>query len=231
MKLSDYLINEFKGSKFISVTGGGGKSSLLKLLGSCIRNRSVLLTTTTKFQNPEFFDWGCDYCFSDNGDMETFKVEQPCRVLFANKYPKDNKKWQSPDLEFLEKISANFDITIAEADGSRRLPLKIHTQRDPVIATSNDYSITVMGIWALGSKINENVFGYQKDGIVDQSFLNWYINTPQGLLKGNAKMVIVNGSENATEEQMTMIRKANWPKNVKVIAASILNDEIVEIVK
>ena len=61
-RLSEALDGIISGDRFISITGGGGKTSLLKCLASYYRDKGekVLMTTTTKFQSPLFFRWDAD---------------------------------------------------------------------------------------------------------------------------------------------------------------------------
>lgn len=229
-RLSDALDGIISGDRFISITGGGGKTSLLKCLASYYRDKGekVLMTTTTKFQSPLFFRWDADLETSEESQAFSFE-KRPGICLFGKKTP-DVKKWQSPDLEILSALWRSYDRTICEADGSRQLPLKLHRECDPVIMPGSTRTIAVMGIWALGKKAYQEVWGYDGDEEIDSSFLSWYINAPEGLLKGGADIVIANGAECAGEREMDILRNAEWPDGVKVLASSIREDKLLEVI-
>lgn len=229
ISLLDYICSCIDDPSFISVTGGGGKTSLLLSLSEhySARGKSVLLTTTTKFQSPEFFDWKVDSFYSDDSVFPDEPFPGPCRVLFGKRYEKDERKWCSPDIDALQKASKLFDVTVSEADGARRLPLKIHTDRDPVIPGFSTFTIAVMGISAIGKPVAESVFGGFGEGCVDSDFLKAYIADPRGILKGNPSLILINGAEEASQYQLNTVENAPWP-NIPVVAGSIRDNTIVK---
>ena len=74
--ISDYIIPDYteietdagnnESGKFISITGSGGKTSLIKgfsrFLGAL--GKSVLITTSVKIQSPCCYDWGTGYIYA-----------------------------------------------------------------------------------------------------------------------------------------------------------------------
>ena len=62
---------------FISITGGGGKSSLMKALAAFYRaeRKKVLITTSTKIQSPAFHDWGADCFFTSFSEASAFEPD------------------------------------------------------------------------------------------------------------------------------------------------------------
>lgn len=172
---------------FISLTGGGGKTTLMQSLARHYQKmgKTVLMTTTTKIQSPDNYKWNTDFVFLTD-EIFTFTLEKPCVVLYAQKTD-DSLKLTSPGLEKLEKLKQKFDVVICEADGSRQLPIKIHTDKDPVIPCFSDFTICIVGSWAWEKPVKDVVFGYRledKDRIVDSSFIEYYLSDSQGLLKG-----------------------------------------------
>ena len=70
--------------EFISITGGGGKTSLMTGLSSYLRStgKKVLMTTTTKIRSPYLMDYKATRIFSDDSVLSFFP-EGPCSALYA----------------------------------------------------------------------------------------------------------------------------------------------------
>lgn len=182
--LADSLLPQGRG--VISITGAGGKTSCLKALGRHFRSlsRSVLLTTTTKIQSPKTFDYDMDWAFTDEVDALSHEVAPGEGVFYAQRALMDPKKLVSPRPEVLSILIGRFDVVIIEADGARNLPLKYHSQRDPVIVPETEATLAVMGASAYGRRVDDSVFGFESEAIVDTAFLNFLIRDPEGALKG-----------------------------------------------
>ncbi len=221
MQLSEYLGNL---SGFVSITGGGGKTSLLSLIGK--RKERVLLTTTTRVLSPRLHDYGQDRIFGDESALG-YRPAEGETVFYAEHSTMDMKKWLSPRPEVLASLMRFYDIVAAEADGSRGLPLKVHTDRDPVINAETGTTIAVMGLWGIGERIAEAVFGDGSDGRVDADYLQWYITDPKALTKGmqGRKIIIFNGADSFPWDAMKGLR---YPDGVKAVAASIREDKVYE---
>lgn len=215
-----------KENVYISITGGGGKSSLMKNLAAFYKSqgKKVLITTSTHIQSYLFYDWGTDRNFTFFEEAEAFEPEGPCTVLYASNMQDDVQRLKAPFEDRVYKLSRRYDVTICEADGSRHLPLKFHTSRDPVIYPFSDITIAVMGAWAYGKEAWEVTFGYDGDNIVDQTFLNNYISSPDGLLKGNPDYVLVNGLDGDIKAEPFMVLA--WPKGTRVIGGSLMKDTL-----
>ena len=183
-RLAELLLPQGRG--VISITGAGGKTSSLKALGRHFRSlsRSVLLTTTTKIQSPKTFDYDMDWAFTDEVDALSHEVAPGEGVFYAQRALMDPKKLVSPRPEVLSILIGRFDVVIIEADGARNLPLKYHSQRDPVIVPETEATLAVMGASAYGRRVDDSVFGFESEAIVDTAFLNFLIRDPEGALKG-----------------------------------------------
>lgn len=215
----------------ISLIGGGGKTSLMQALGQYYKQkgRKVLLTTTTKVQSPQFYKWEADWVFSSEEEVFLHDVEGPQVVLYAQKCL-DVKKLQAPRPEVLDILCRRFDLVICEADGSKQLPLKFHTYRDPVIPDRNDFTIAVMGIWALGEIARTQTMGSDSEDIIDSKFLDMLVRSPDGLLKGTVagrRLVLANGAV-AADPRAEELKKVKWPEDLRVLAGSVREDLLVE---
>lgn len=181
---------------FISVSGAGGKSTFLRRYAAFLKNEglTVLITTTTKVQSPVFFDWGTDYVFTSAADIFSTELEKPCTAFYAERSSVDIKKVTAPDEAILRVLLSRFDVVICEADGSRCLPLKLHSERDPVIPEFTTATVAVMGASAFGHPASDVCFGYDGDRVADRDFYQYLIDEPEGVLKRAAgeSVIIVN---------------------------------------
>ena len=233
VRLSEELISLLvpEGKGFISITGGGGKTTLMSLLAAEAKARSlsVLITTTTKVASPYLHDYKADRIF-DSEAVLGYKPERREIVFYAEHHTLDMKKWVAPREEVLTALASLYDIIIAEADGSRGLPLKIHTSRDPVIHPLTTATVAVMGTWGIGEKAFFSVFGEESDCLVDQSYLQEFIESPEGLLKGmqGHSAVVFNGAEECSSEELSLLSTLSIPVPVAVFAASEKEDSIIK---
>ncbi|MCH3907455.1 MAG: putative selenium-dependent hydroxylase accessory protein YqeC [Sphaerochaeta sp.] len=181
----DETIGTLARGKVIAITGAGGKTSLLALLGRYYRGlgKRVLLTTTTKMQTPEGFGFSADRYFFGDSEVSSYFPHPGETVWFADPHP-SLPKAIAPSLESIHNLSFRYDITLIEADGARRLPLKLHTERDPVIPSFTDTVIAVLGLSAIGQPRKEVCFGETGEKTVDFPYLQHLIDTPQGVRKG-----------------------------------------------
>ena len=206
---------------FVSITGGGGKTTtmigLAKYLKSC--GKRVLITTTTKVASPYVLHYGQDLIFNKEDVLEY----QPkhAEVVFYAQLSEIENKWRSPSFESLTQLYDCYDVILSEADGSRGLPIKIHTARDPQIHPLTTATISLMGVWAIGSTTTEMAFGETSKKTVNEEFLNWYISYSEGLLKGsiqNNRAILFNGCDKGYDSKL--LRTLEVPKDVKCYAAS-----------
>ena len=210
------------GSKaFVSITGGGGKTTtmigLAKYLKSC--GKRVLITTTTKVASPYMLDYGQDVVF--NNDSVLTYQPKPSEVVFYAQLSEIENKWRSPSFESLTQLYDRYDVIISEADGSRGLPIKIHTARDPQIHPLTTTTISLMGVWAIGGKTTEVAFGETSEKTVNKEYLDWYIANEEGLLKGsiqNKRAVLFNGCDKGYDSKL--LKALEVPRDVKCYAVA-----------
>ena len=219
-----------KDGAFISLTGGGGKTTLMIKLASYLRNagKRVLITTTTRLMSPRFHNYMTDRFFCDDSVL-SFVPEGPCSVLYAVESEYRENKVSCPPIENLDLLRSRYDVIINEADGSKRLPLKVHTQRDPVIPPFTTYTISVMGLWGIGKRTIEVAFGESRNLVVDESYLQWYLDDGDCLLKGSLpghRAIVFNGAEDF--ENTSILKNLKYPDDVFVCTASEQKGELYE---
>ena len=167
-------------SQIITFIGGGGKTSLMNTLGKEFASHGypTLLTTTTHIMKPDFLS---DEAYIENEDLGQLaniftnlkKNTLPLAALgIPEKVVNSNIKWRSPSSDFCEKIAEfskkfstknpyKFLKILCEGDGSKRLPIKLPKDGEPVFFPKTDTVIGVIGLSCLGKPIKETLFRYE----------------------------------------------------------------------
>lgn len=167
-------------SQIITFIGGGGKTSLMNTLGKEFASHGypTLLTTTTHIMKPDFLS---DESYIENEDLGQLaniftnlkKNTPPLAALgIPEKVVNSNVKWRSPSSDFCEKIAEfskkfstknpyKFLKILCEGDGSKRLPIKLPKDGEPVFFPKTDTVIGVIGLSCLGKPIKETLFRYE----------------------------------------------------------------------
>lgn len=167
-------------SQIITFIGGGGKTSLMNTLGKEFASHGypTLLTTTTHIMKPDFLS---DESYIENEDLGQLaniftnlkKNTLPLAALgIPEKVVDSNIKWRSPSSDFCEKIAEfskkfstknpyKFLKILCEGDGSKRLPIKLPKDGEPVFFPKTDTVIGVIGLSCLGKPIKETLFRYE----------------------------------------------------------------------
>ena len=163
-------------SHILTFTGGGGKTSLMNTLGIEFAKQRIptLLTTTTHIMKPDFLP--SKACIEEENleQITSFftNLEEDILPLAALGIPEKtiyNKvKWKSPSINFMKKLSlfsrkySNISLRIlCEGDGSKRLPIKLPKDGEPVFFPKTDTVIGVIGLSSLGKPIKEMLFRYE----------------------------------------------------------------------
>ena len=163
-------------SQIITFIGGGGKTSLMNTLGKEFASHGypTLLTTTTHIMKPDFLS---DESYIENEDLGQLaniftnlkKNTLPLAALgIPEKVVNSNVKWRSPSSDFCEKIAEfskkfstknpyKFLKILCEGDGSKRLPIKLPKDGEPVFFPKTDTVIGVIGLSCLGKPIKETL--------------------------------------------------------------------------
>lgn len=137
----------------IAAIGSGGKTTLLRSLAAELRERGarVVLATTTHFMP---FD-GIETVSSDNKAEVASVLERSGVVCAAapatGRAGAAGKLGPSPlalgDLQLLA------DAVLVEADGSKRLPLKLHASHEPAVPAGATAVVCVLGASGFGQPL------------------------------------------------------------------------------
>ena len=229
--LEKILIDNGRG--FISVTGGGGKTTFLVSFSSFLKSRgySVLMTTSTKLASPYSFDYKADHVFLSPDILSYWPGKG--ESVFYGEYNDRLGKTVAPPESIVSLLYERYDVVIVESDGSRRLPLKIHTERDPVIWPPTTSVVSIAGLWAYGKRVEDTVFGDDRTGIyVDKSYFDYLSSTPQGMRKGMKRdrnnMFLFNGGDVVEDRVREEIKSIRLPIQGRGFIVSLNEDKIYE---
>jgi probable selenium-dependent hydroxylase accessory protein YqeC len=154
---------DIKKGDVVSITGTGGKTSLLFKLGNELRKScKVLITTSTKIYMPSKRDYDFIYAMEEYMSMSDKEENHEGATVIFSEYMKEENKLIGINDEDLEKVIGYFDIVLIEADGSKMLPLKAWKNNEPPILKRTRKSIGVFPIDMIGEKISrDNVYNYE----------------------------------------------------------------------
>lgn len=159
MKKGLIEILNIKRNDIISITGTGGKTSLMFEIAKKLKEKGkVLITTSTKIKMPQE-DEVVDYIYTSKNAYKSPKNK--CVVVFGEMI-KEKNKLKEIDRDFFVDIIKDFDYILIEADGSRNLPLKYWKSYEPVIYEETTKVIGVIPIKVMG-KIPNSDFIYNFD--------------------------------------------------------------------
>ena len=169
--VSGNLASELKIEPGITaIIGSGGKSTLLRALGLELMRAGgrVLLCTTTHMFPVAGVPWDGSSRRLDAAPWKPGALHVPgctCEacaglargsICQAGVLDPETGKLSSP-AEQLDELAQRFDYVLAEADGSKRLPLKAHAAWEPVIPTGTANVVWVVGASGLGKPVDEVV--------------------------------------------------------------------------
>ena len=151
-----------------AIIGSGGKSTLLKTLGLELMRAGgrVLLCTTTHMFPVAGVPWDGSNRRLDAAPWKPGALHAPgctCEacaglargtICQAGVLDPQTGKLSAP-AEPLDELAQRFDYVLAEADGSKRLPLKAHASWEPVIPAGTANVIWVVGASGLGKPVSE----------------------------------------------------------------------------
>jgi len=223
----------------ISLTGAGGKTSCLYQLGNELQEGRVLLTTTTKMGYPAVGQ--VDEIYSV-GEIEIPRLpHKHGRTFLSGGYLAGGKCRHVP-MDKIGAASANYDVTVIEADGSRQFPLKGYFDSEPCIpefATLNVGIATVQGIgrradesWILRWPEFQEMVGIEAGELVNEIHMARWIEHPKGMFKGSCGRKVLFWNQVESEEQQEQAEKVmNYldedfrSKLARVVAGSVKNSE------
>lgn len=237
----------------ISISGGGGKTSLMLYLAGKFREmgKRVLISTTTHLMSPELCRYDQDLLYkSEVWDFDDEKLPSPGICLWYGGFSKDRRKIHGPPLGELEKAvyKSVFDAVILETDGSLGIPVKAAGEHEPVIPDFADTCLHVIGLSGFGKPADERSVHRMesfrkmisdKHCTIDEKVLAVIIDHPSGAFKNapakSRKTVFLNQCDAVTVEARLRLKKylqeqAALPE-VFVFTKLRENPEVIDIVR
>lgn len=143
-----------KKGDIISITGAGGKTSLMFYLASELKKSgTVLIATTTKIFKPESKE-NNSFIFIYPEEIDFLSPQDNFIHVFCSKI--ENNKICDTSFKQLDILKNYFDYVLIEADGSSNKPLKGWYDNEPRIYPSTTKTIAIVDITALKKEKNEN---------------------------------------------------------------------------
>lgn len=137
----------------IALMGSGGKTSLMLALAEFYREISqpVVLTTTTRSEILA----GVEGVPLDA--LPARKTAGLPEIFFLHGGDLPDGKWAGLSPDQVDDLGGMLDdrVVIAEVDGAAKLPMKLHTEGEPVWPRRSSLGIIVMGTAAVGSKTED----------------------------------------------------------------------------
>ncbi|MDR1205846.1 MAG: putative selenium-dependent hydroxylase accessory protein YqeC [Peptococcaceae bacterium] len=186
MGISDYL--DISEGSVAAVVGCGGKTSLIELMASRLKDMKVLISPTTKMFPVNVDGADCLGVFNgESGKLEAF----PRQIL--------------------KDMASRYGVTLLEADGSKGLPAKGWLDHEPVVPRYCTHTVGVVTLKALGSPAASRVVhrlpeflaltGLREGEPITAEALAAMVCAPGGMFKNSAgrRCLVVN----QVEEEMT----------------------------
>ena len=191
---------DLPGKACFALTGGGGKTTLLGILGHAFRSLDipVIMTTTTKVQRP--FPVDVDWFVESPDPKERMRRVRaklrPGALGMVVSRPYGDHKWKGVSSKWVDELftSVAKGVLLNEADGALHRPIKAPANHEPVIAASTTHVIPIVGLTALGVPLDEDhafrprliaeITGLALGERITESAVVRLMTDPRGLAKG-----------------------------------------------
>jgi probable selenium-dependent hydroxylase accessory protein YqeC len=154
-----------KTREVISLTGAGGKTTLMFRLAKelFLKGKRVVTTTTTKILEPASGETVSLFINLDEEELKQFvhkHLDEYKHITIARERLESGKlKGVSSDLVNDFWSSNEIDYIIIEADGAAGRPVKAPREGEPVIPSSTTLVVAILGVDGVEREVNEeNVF-------------------------------------------------------------------------
>ena len=137
----------------LAAIGGGGKTTLLRALADELREQGarVVLATTTHFMP---FDGVETVSSGDMGELARVLERDGMACVAAPAAGRAGAAEKlGPSPIALDELRLLADAVLVEADGSKRLPLKLHAEHEPVVPAGSASVVYVLGASGFGQPL------------------------------------------------------------------------------
>ena len=141
-------------SPVVSAAGAGGKTSAIRRLAQeYIESGQRVIVTTTTHMMVEDRPW---FLLEPSAEKMGELLAAYGQAWVGT--PAPGGKMQGVPCEFLDKIWEMGLPVLIEADGARKLPLKVPGEQEPVILPETTHVLSVYGLDAVGQRIEDICF-------------------------------------------------------------------------
>ncbi len=248
MKLYELFNIDLEAKELICFVGAGGKTTTMFILAEILKdlNKKVLVTTSTAIYKPSKDTYDRIIIEGSNAVIKEFKDINNGSITVAGREISDENKLLGLSKTVIEEIYNKkiFDFILVEADGSKRKPIKAPADHEPVIPQNTDKVIGLVGIDAIGKRINEEnvhrpklfceVTESKMGEVIDEKKIYSLIKNDRGLFKEaplrSKKYVLLNkvDNKNRVEKAIKIIEliEMNKLKINAVIASNIIEEKV-----
>jgi probable selenium-dependent hydroxylase accessory protein YqeC len=182
--------------ELLCFVGAGGKTTAMFSLAMELRKhaKKVLVTTTTALFYPDEKDCNKVIVSSESDIIIPSGITEGIIIVCGREVTQKNKLL-GVDKALIDKLyeEQKFNYILVEADGSKRRPIKAPAAHEPVIPGSTTRLIGVIGLDALGKRIDEEyvhrpemlckVTGAKQGDVIGEDVIARLIVSPAGLFK------------------------------------------------
>lgn len=161
--------------RVVSIVGAGGKTSTMYDLAEelAAKGARILITTSTHIAKPEQYR---TEVIPKLADLDAVSYAGALRnpggfILAAGKQAENpDNAWKlamSEDLgeeRVMKRLLSQFDVILIEADGAKRLPLKVPSETEPVLIPQTGLIIACVGLTAGGRQFGDSCFRFASHG-------------------------------------------------------------------
>ena len=143
----------------ITAVGAGGKTSWLKkrAVEYLRQGKRVVITTTTHIWPPDpgrlSYGSSIPQPYERSIDIDVNGNHTAHSLSYAGTLEASGKL-SAPGKEAYERICREYDVVLVEGDGSHCMPVKIPSEREPVIPDHTDEIAVIMGAHAIGRRLD-----------------------------------------------------------------------------
>jgi len=154
----DLLVAElFRPGRLYTFTGAGGKSTALRVIARALAGKGIRsgMTTTTRIGMEEFAGFPVFLAETADGAADALGGARPVCLVVSAAIPGQNK-YKGLEASVFDSVRVENDmVVLVEGDGSRRKPLKMPTEREPVIPAASNAVLAVMGAAGFGERVDQ----------------------------------------------------------------------------
>ena len=157
MELPELVRRLFPPGAVCTFIGAGGKSTAMRAVARILSARGirVRMTTTTRVGIAEFMGFPVSRAETAAEVLQACDNPEPVRLIVADELSAQGK-YAGLDPSLVEGLKICSDsVLLVEGDGSRRRPLKVPTQREPVIPANSSMVLALMGASGFNEPIDE----------------------------------------------------------------------------